>query len=497
MGLEAGAIIASRYQLDRVIGEGGMGVVWAATHVVTRRPVALKFLKGSSPEQTKRFLREARIAGMLGHPHIVQVHDVLELPEDGTPTMVMELLAGESLDARLERGGRIPLGELVALMLPVVSAVGAAHAIGVVHRDLKPDNIFLATSPHAPLDVKVLDFGIAKLTATEGDAASTSGLTQTGAVMGTPYYMAPEQVFGESKIDARADVWSLGVILYECLSGKRPIEGDNFGQIFKNIAMGEVVPVERHVPSVPAAIASLIGRMLTRDKEKRPADLREVYSVLSRYRDASAERASQPMPAAASVPPPFGEPNLQQLEMEAASAAPAPSEIGHDTGKATAKRRESGDSIGGAAAAVTGGRGGRPRGAWIGIAAAVVLAAASVSVGAWRYTRPGPAASAASLAATGPGVGAGASAVVAAAPAAAPAAPPAPLQASAPSGAVESPAPIGVAVVAPAELEPVAPAGGGKPASSGAKPRAAVPVKAAARADKKALPGGIHGDSPY
>src|ERR1700722_10511139 len=136
MELTAGCVIAERYQLDRLIGEGGMGVVWSATHLLTRKVVALKFLKGASPEHTRRFLREARIAGMLGHPNIVEVHDVLELPEDGTPTMVMELLVGESLETRLRQEGRLPLGELVAILLPVVSAVGSAHARGVIHRDL-------------------------------------------------------------------------------------------------------------------------------------------------------------------------------------------------------------------------------------------------------------------------------------------------------------------------------------------------------------------------
>jgi serine/threonine-protein kinase len=289
MDLTAGSVVAQRYQLDRLVGEGGMGVVWAATHLLTRKVVALKFLKGASPEHTKRFLREARIAGMLGHPNIVEVHDVLELPDDdGTPTMVMELLAGEALEARLRRGP-LSLDELIPLMLPVVSAVGSAHARGVVHRDLKPDNIFLSTNAMGATQVKVLDFGIAKLTATEGDAASTSGLTQTGAVMGTPYYMAPEQVFGEKSVDQRVDVWAIGVILYECLSGHRPIEGDNFGQIFKNIAMGDIVPLASRVPGLPPEVADLVGRMLSRDPGQRPIDLREVFAVLSRYAAVSAQ----------------------------------------------------------------------------------------------------------------------------------------------------------------------------------------------------------------
>jgi eukaryotic-like serine/threonine-protein kinase len=448
MEIAAGTIVASRYQLDRCIGEGGMGVVWAATHLVTRRPVALKFLKGTSPEHTKRFLREARIAGMLGHPHIVQVHDVLELPEDGTPTMVMELLSGESLDARLERGGPIPLRELARLMLPVISAVSAAHERGVVHRDLKPDNIFLAASPHASVDVKVLDFGIAKLTATQGDAASTAGLTQTGAVMGTPYYMAPEQVFGEQHIDPRADVWALGVILYECLSGRRPIEGDNFGQIFKNIAMTDVVPIEQLVPSLPADVAALIRRMLTRERDRRPGSLGEVAAVLSLHQDGAVFDPHGALPQ-----PPSQAPGAR---------SPAP------------------DTMGAAASAVTGGPTARHGG---GVRYALPLAAlvAIVLAGTWRYTRSG------SVPASAPPVS-----VLAATVAVGDAPPPAP-SAEGPRAPETTPPGFLATAASPSSAPSAAPT----PPPLDAKPRHAAPRSSSSRPDKKVLPGGIHGDSPY
>src|SRR5688500_1886807 len=198
-----------------------MGVVWAARHLESGVLVALKFLRtghggADDPDSLKRFLREARAAASVRHPHVVAIREVLELP-DGRPVMVMELLAGETLRNRLSRAPRLSLEEVAAILLPVASAVGTAHAQGIVHRDLKPDNIFLSRDAGGAPLVKVLDFGIAKVTRASDDHASHGhGLTGSGEVLGTPNYMAPEQVFGERDIDQRCDIWALGVILYEC-----------------------------------------------------------------------------------------------------------------------------------------------------------------------------------------------------------------------------------------------------------------------------------------
>src|SRR4051812_21927994 len=227
--LSEGSLIAGRYRLEHPLGEGGMGTVWAATHTVTRRSVAMKFLKDSMRHRRdlrERFLREAAAASALKHPNVVEIIDVFDFAE-GSPVMVMELLRGETLGAKLLRDERLSVEETAALLLPVVSAVGEAHAIGIVHRDLKPDNLFLLEGSGEPR-VKVLDFGIAKLSAERYLQGGPSPLlTESGSMLGTPCYMAPEQASGESPVDHRADIWSLGVILYECLSGVRPIEGEN------------------------------------------------------------------------------------------------------------------------------------------------------------------------------------------------------------------------------------------------------------------------------
>jgi serine/threonine-protein kinase len=218
-----------------------MGIVWAATHTVTRKKIALKFLKGPMhlrPELRKRFLREARAASAVIHPNVLEVHDVFEL-DDETPVMLMDLLEGETLGARIARLGKLSLSETADILIQVVSA----HAVGVVHRDLKPDNIFLVGSPKAAPSVRVLDFGIAKLVGLEGPTAETGIITGTGSMVGTPCYMSPEQSYGEKAVDYRTDVWSLGVIFYECLTGARPVEGDSIGQVVKRLVSDGITPI--------------------------------------------------------------------------------------------------------------------------------------------------------------------------------------------------------------------------------------------------------------
>jgi eukaryotic-like serine/threonine-protein kinase len=291
----AGEIIAKRYRLDEELGHGGMGVVWAATHMVTRRRVAMKFLRGPTDLRTdlrRRFLREARAAGAIDHPNVVAVTDVFEL-EDETPVIVMELLVGETLRDRLVRVQRLPLGQAACVLVQVIAAVGTGHALGIVHRDLKPENIFLARAAAGEI-VKVLDFGIAKLLAGDADDAGTDSLTGTGSMLGTPSYMAPEQTLGE-KIDQRADIWALGVILYECLAGVRPLRGSGIGQVVLALATEGVQPLDRMLPDLPQEVTAIVMRMLSRERRDRPQDLLEVSEVLSRF----AVEATPPFPVTA------------------------------------------------------------------------------------------------------------------------------------------------------------------------------------------------------
>src|SRR5579862_9617713 len=256
--IAVGVVLGGRYRLTRPLGEGGMSQVWEGTHLLTGRAVAVKLLHASlnsRAEMRKRLLREARSAGSVSHPNVVDIFDVFELP-DGTPVLVMALLRGQTLGRRFAEKGAMTLDEVTALLLPVVSAVGTAHAAGVIHRDLKPENIFLADEGGTTV-VKVLDFGIAKLISPEGQQGSA--VTATGALVGTPGYMAPEQGFGERDVDHRADIWSIGAILYEALSGARPIEAENIGQMLKAfMAGGAMVPLAERRGDLPGDVTSLV-----------------------------------------------------------------------------------------------------------------------------------------------------------------------------------------------------------------------------------------------
>jgi eukaryotic-like serine/threonine-protein kinase len=293
--LAAGDTLAGRYRLERLLGEGGMGFVWQARQLTTDKAVAIKVLKSQDAADTARFLREAKVAAALSHRNIIQVFDFWEMEGKGPVFMVMELLHGETLAERLERTGPLPTEQVLTLVMPVASAVRAAHARGVVHRDLKPDNIFLARVADADApEVKVVDFGLAKPFIINVGATA---LTQTGSVMGTPYYMAPEQVYGEKDIDGQADVWALGVILYECATGTRPFEGENFGQIFRRVTHGLYTPLRELAPSVPPALEALVVRALSHDRDKRPT-MAEVHETLVSLRVSASLLPAAPPGAA-------------------------------------------------------------------------------------------------------------------------------------------------------------------------------------------------------
>jgi len=298
--LEAGALIGGRYRLEQPLGEGGMAMVWEATHTVTRRVVAMKFLRDElvqKQELRMRFLIEASAASALQHPNVVEILDVFDA-DNQMPVMVMERLRGETLGKKLEREERLSLGETAGLLIPVISAVGTAHSLGIVHRDLKPENVFLVAGDSGPL-VKVLDFGIAKLTA--GHHASHGApevRTMTGSMLGTPCYMAPEQATGETTIDHRADIWSIGVMLFECLSGTRPIEGDNLAQVVARLMTAGIIPLERLAPDLPHEVASAVMQMLVRDPTMRQRDLGGISRLLELHTRVRAPAFGSPVTTA-------------------------------------------------------------------------------------------------------------------------------------------------------------------------------------------------------
>jgi len=286
-----GTSVGGRYDLVALIGVGGMGAVYEAEHRVTRRRVAVKLLKTGldwSRELVERFLREAQAAAAIGHPGIVDVLDAGEEP-DGSLFVVTELLEGETLGARIERSRPMALGEAIGIATDVLGALAAAHAKGIVHRDVKPDNVFLSRSRDGSIVVKLLDFGIAKRVAGDGKS-----VTQSGAALGTPLYMSPEQVRGEKDLDARSDVWAVGVMLYECVTGRPPFEGESGNLVWLAILTKRHAPARTLRRHVPKALGEAIDRALAKDRRKRFASATDLRSALAACLAALPEEAPAP-----------------------------------------------------------------------------------------------------------------------------------------------------------------------------------------------------------
>jgi eukaryotic-like serine/threonine-protein kinase len=264
--IEPGVVIGNKYEIVAIIGRGGMGIVVEALHRTLRQRVALKFLVGPlarDPAHVARFFREARAAATLGSEHVVRVLDADWLPT-GEPFIALELLEGRDLAAELRARGPLPIGEAVAYVLDACEALALAHKHGIVHRDIKPANLFLTRSVDGAALVKVLDFGIAKVHA-QSDTASTD----PSAIVGSPRYMAPEQVRGGKGVDARADVWALGVTLFELVSGRVPFDGENLLEICAAIITGAPPSLVALRPDAPPGLADALLRALQRDAEGR------------------------------------------------------------------------------------------------------------------------------------------------------------------------------------------------------------------------------------
>jgi serine/threonine protein kinase len=272
-----GSVVAQKYRLVRILGEGGMGAVWVAQNLTLGVQVALKLIRseieGRVDGLSERLLTEARAAASIGHPGIIQVFD-FGLTEHGEPFIAMELLHGESLAQVLKKRGRIAAGRAVRTLLPVIEALVVANHRGIVHRDIKPDNIFLAQQANR-VQPKVLDFGIAKLS--EGFSAN---LTCEGTVLGSPAYMSPEQARGESNVDFRTDIWALCVVLYEMVVGAQPFVGANWHGLMWAIMEGKPKTLADHQLEEPA-LWSLLQRGLSKEREQRFSSMFEFGQALA------------------------------------------------------------------------------------------------------------------------------------------------------------------------------------------------------------------------
>ena len=278
-GTRVGTIVADKYQVVDEIGRGAMGTVYEAINRSIGKHVALKFLEGNVEHDASvraRFLREAQTASLVESPHVVHIFDS-GLSDDGTPFMVIELLRGEDLRKRLRREGRLDIEQAVTVITQTLRALVSTHAAGIVHRDLKPENIFLCNVEAAQPFVKILDFGISKVTRPE---TSLDTLTHQGVVLGTAYYMSPEQARGETDIDGRSDIYAVGAILYEMLTGRTPHVGNVHHAVLVNICTQDAPDVRLLAPQVPEPLARSVARALNRERDQRFRDAQAFLQAL-------------------------------------------------------------------------------------------------------------------------------------------------------------------------------------------------------------------------
>ncbi len=285
-----GQTIGQKYLLQRLIGAGGMGAVYEAKNLATQRRVALKLMLSSLThrgDQVERFFREARASSRIEHPNIVQVFDVGQ-GEDGVFFIVQEFLQGRDLRAVLDERGSLPPHEAFALLAPAISALAAAHAQGVVHRDIKPDNIFIVELPTGERTPKIIDFGIAKLS---DPGSENLSVTRTGAAIGTPLYMSPEQARGDRTIDGQTDIWSLGVVLYEALSGSTPFTGESYNAVLAKILTVHPPRLDTVIPGFSREIANVVARALAPSRAERYRTMDEFLAAVTEASSFGSDRA--------------------------------------------------------------------------------------------------------------------------------------------------------------------------------------------------------------
>jgi serine/threonine-protein kinase len=303
MSLSTGDIIDGKYRIVRLIGEGGMGAVYEAENMRIHRKVAIKVLHSGvaqTGEAVSRFEREAQAAGRIGSEHIVEVLDLGNLPS-GDRYMVMEFMDGDSLSGRIRARVRLTPAEIYPIMHQLLEALAAAHGAGIIHRDLKPDNVYLLKSRGGKADfVKLLDFGISKFNQLSGDSGFS--MTRTGAVMGTPYYMAPEQAKGSRELDHRVDLYAAGVILYEAITGEVPFNADTFNELLFKIVLEAARPVEQVVPGIDPNFAAIVNKSMAREPAHRFQTAREFQQALEQWAAGAGPQFAAALNASAQAP---------------------------------------------------------------------------------------------------------------------------------------------------------------------------------------------------
>lgn len=268
--MNPGELIQSRYRLIRLLGSGASGAVWHARNELIDRDVALKIMRPDVAEDAvalQRFFNEAKASGRVRNPSIVEILD-LGQAEDGSPFLVFELLEGEGLDEKLRREGTIAPEPLLEMFVGVAKALEIAHANGIIHRDLKPANIFIGKSSTGQPVAKVLDFGISKVF----DTGHNFTLTRTGTVVGSPAYMSPEQAGGREDIDGRADIWSLGIVMYEALTGTLPHQAANYNALMVRILTQDCDPVMTRKTDLPPSVCAIVDACLKRERDERTSN---------------------------------------------------------------------------------------------------------------------------------------------------------------------------------------------------------------------------------
>jgi serine/threonine protein kinase len=321
MRIGPGEIVDGKFRVERVLGVGGMGFVVAARQIGLERRVALKFVRASrcDPDSIARFMREARATVRLRSEHVARILDVSTLvsspsvfsppdtPAQGTPYLVMEYLEGRDLGALLRERGPIPFGEATAYVLQACEAMAEAHAHGIVHRDLKPENLFLTSRVDGRPLVKVLDFGISKLTIQPESGPDAMSLTRTEDLVGSPNYMPPEQLRAARTVDARADLWSLGVILYELIAGCLPFQGRTIMQLCALVMESEPTPLAKLRPEVPAALSDAIMRCLRKDPGERWPNVIALAAAIEPFATGAEPGVAERLRHISTAPPLHGD----------------------------------------------------------------------------------------------------------------------------------------------------------------------------------------------